>query len=73
MICQLMSKFSLFFIKKLYFMLIFNSISGNCDPLFLQIHFDHTHFEGFVARGVLSRGLRPGVYVRAFLSGDFMS
>ena len=41
-----MSKFSLFAIEKFYFTLIFNSISGNCDPPFSQIIFVHKHFLG---------------------------
>ena len=72
-----MLKFYLFSMKKLYFNLIFNSISRNCDPLFLQIDFDHTHFAGFCpggfcpggcpgafCLGFMSRGVCPGIYVR---------
>ena len=43
---QLMSTFSLFEIKKLYFKLIFNSVSGNCDSFFSQISSDHRHVKG---------------------------
>ena len=53
-------KFPLFSIKKLYFKLIFNRKSGNCDPLFSQIDFNHTHFEGFLSGG-LARGFVLGV------------
>ena len=49
-----------FAIKKLYFKLIFESISGNCDPLFSHINFDHTHFGGFCPGGL------PG----GFMSGQ---
>ena len=49
------------------FKLIFKSISGNCDPLFSQTDFDHTHFRGFLsrffARGFCPRDFCPGVYV----------
>ena len=63
-----MSKFSFFAIMKLCFKLIFDSISGNCDPLFSQKNFDCTHFWGFLARGggactgVLSGALCPGSF-----------
>ena len=60
-------KFSLFAIIKIYFILIFNSISGNCDPLFSQKNFDHTHFGGFLSSGFLARGN----FVQGFLSGGF--
>ena len=47
------------------FKLILNSIGGNCDPLFSQKSFDHTHVGGFLSRGffgmgVLSRRFLPG-------------
>ena len=61
-----MLKFSPFTIKKLYFKLIVNSISGNCDPLFSQINFDHTHYffggrdcPGGMARGIFVQGFYP--------------
>ena len=51
-----MSKLSVFAIKKLYFKLIFNSVSGNCDPQLSQKNFDHTLSGGFV-HGVYVRGV----------------
>ena len=49
--------------KKLCFKLNFNSISGNCDPLFSQKNFDHTHYGGFWHQ----------VFIQGVLSGGFMS
>ena len=64
-------------VNKLYFKRSFNSISGNHGLLFSQINFDQTYFGGFCSGGFgmgkLSRGVFPGVYVREFLSGAFMS
>ena len=59
-----MTKFSLFAIKKLYFKLIFNSISTNYDRLFSQKNFDYTQLRGVCpeAWGFCPAGFCPGVY-----------
>ena len=41
----------------------FNSISRNCDPLFSQKNFDHTHFGEFCPGVFGIGGFCPGVYV----------
>ena len=51
-------KFSPFAINNLYFKLIFNSVSGNFDPLFSQINFDHTLWGKRLSSGI--GGFCPG-------------
>ena len=53
-----MYKFSLFAIKNLYLKLIFNSLSGNCDPLFSQKKFDNTHFGWLLSGGFGTGGVQ---------------
>ena len=59
----LMSNFSHFAIKKLYFKRSFNNISGNRGPLFSHINFEQTYFGVFPGR-VWHVSICPGVYVR---------
>ena len=59
-------------------MLIFNGMSGNCDPLFSQKNFDHPHFWAVIVgegagKGAFIQGFCPGVYVGGFGKGRFMS
>ena len=54
-----MSKFSILTTNKLYFKLIFNSISGKCDPFSSQKKFDHTQL-GVLVRGGFVQGFMFG-------------
>ena len=46
-------------IKKLYFKLIFNSVTGDCGPLFLRKDFNHSHFVGLLSGGFWHESFCP--------------